>query len=204
MASSGDRRAATVLLCVALLGVGVRWIARRPMAPGAIGYHASGETSPNFDSVVSRSDRLRRPLGPDERIDVDRASAEDLLRLPRIGPELATRIVAERERDGPFGSLVGLSRVSGIGPATLETIARHTSFSGLPRAGTSGLVGPIDLNNASMEDLTRLPGIGRVKATAILEYRRLHGPFQSVDDLAGVAGIGPRTVERLRSRLKVR
>ena len=56
----------------------------------------------------------------------------------------------------------------------------------------------IDLNAADTYDLDRLPGIGPAKAEAILVYREEHGPFQSVDDLLSVSGIGEVTLENLR------
>lgn len=56
----------------------------------------------------------------------------------------------------------------------------------------------IDLNSADAYDLDRLPGIGPAKAEAILAYREEHGPFQSVDDLLSVSGIGEVTLENLR------
>ena len=56
----------------------------------------------------------------------------------------------------------------------------------------------IDLNAADAYDLDRLPGIGPAKAEAILAYRAEHGPFQSVDDLLAVSGIGEVTLEDLR------
>ena len=56
----------------------------------------------------------------------------------------------------------------------------------------------IDLNAADAYDLDRLPGIGPAKAEAILAYREEHGPFQSVDDLLSVSGIGEVTLENLR------
>ncbi|MFN3595246.1 MAG: ComEA family DNA-binding protein [Thiobacillaceae bacterium] len=56
----------------------------------------------------------------------------------------------------------------------------------------------VDINTATQSELESLPGIGPSKARAILDYRRQHGPFQSVDELAKVRGIGPATVERLR------
>lgn len=56
----------------------------------------------------------------------------------------------------------------------------------------------IDLNAADTYDLDRLPGIGPAKAEAILAYREEHGPFQSVDDLLAVSGIGEVTLENLR------
>jgi competence protein ComEA len=70
------------------------------------------------------------PAGP---IDVDIATAEELDRLPGIGPALAARIVEDRERNGPFGSLAGLDRVRGIGPALSERLRAHVTFSQSPR-----------------------------------------------------------------------
>lgn len=56
----------------------------------------------------------------------------------------------------------------------------------------------IDLNLADLYDLQRLPGIGEKKAQAILDYRAANGPFQSVEELTQVEGIGPVTLENLR------
>ena len=65
--------------------------------------------------------------------------------------------------------------------------------------------GPIDLNTADAPALAAaLAGVGSAKAQAIVDYRRRHGPFKSVDELALVKGIGPRTLERNRDRLTVR
>ena len=61
----------------------------------------------------------------------------------------------------------------------------------------------IHLNTAPLPDLERLPGIGRTKAQAIVDYRQEHGPFQSVDDLLQISGIGPGTLEELRPYVTV-
>ncbi|MFM7706860.1 MAG: ComEA family DNA-binding protein, partial [Gammaproteobacteria bacterium] len=62
----------------------------------------------------------------------------------------------------------------------------------------------VDLNTADAATLAReLQGIGESRARAIVEHRRRHGPFRSVDELALVRGIGPNTVERNRSRLRI-
>jgi hypothetical protein len=59
----------------------------------------------------------RAPRGvPVGRIDPNRANALELERLPGIGPALAGRIVADRDRRGPFPSPEALLRVPGIGP----------------------------------------------------------------------------------------
>jgi competence protein ComEA len=54
-----------------------------------------------------------------QKIDLNRARAQDLEAIPGIGPVLAERIVAERERRGRFGAVEDLLDVSGIGPVRL-------------------------------------------------------------------------------------
>lgn len=58
--------------------------------------------------------------------------------------------------------------------------------------------GRICINSASAVELTDLPGIGPALAGRILEYREEHGPFESVDCLLNIRGIGERVLERLR------
>ena len=67
-------------------------------------------------------------------IDVDIATAEQLEGLPRVGPALADRIVANRDSLGAFGSLDALGEVRGIGPAMLKLLSPVVTFSGRPRA----------------------------------------------------------------------
>lgn len=63
---------------------------------------------------------------------------------------------------------------------------------------------PVNLNTADAATLAReLDGIGEAKARAIVEYRQKNGPFRRVEDLALVQGIGTRTLEMNRSRLRV-
>ena len=71
-------------------------------------------------------------------------------------------------------------------------------------AGVRALAGPVDINNADAASLAEaIDGVGERKAVAIVEHRKLHGPFSSVDELAGVKGIGMKTVERNRENLTV-
>ncbi len=61
----------------------------------------------------------------------------------------------------------------------------------------------IDLNQAELAELLQLPGVGPSLATRIQDYRRQHGGFRSVDELVGVGGIGPVTLERLKPWVRV-
>jgi competence protein ComEA len=72
--------------------------------------------------------------------------------------------------------------------------------SGPPRAARKQLPAArsINLNTASIQELMRLPGIGEAYARRVVAYRLEHGPFNSVDDLINIKGIGPKKLEKLR------
>ena len=61
----------------------------------------------------------------------------------------------------------------------------------------------ININQASESQLTSLHGIGSSKAQEIILYREMFGDFKTVDELAKVKGIGAKTVEKNRARLRV-
>lgn len=62
--------------------------------------------------------------------------------------------------------------------------------------------GRVNINTASVNELTELPGVGPAKAAAIVEERE-RKPFTSVEDLARVSGIGDRMLEQLRDKISV-
>lgn len=63
---------------------------------------------------------------------------------------------------------------------------------------------PLDLNAATAASLQALPGIGPARAEAIVAERVAGGPFETIDALTRVKGIGPKTVEDLRPFLRLR
>lgn len=219
-----ERRAVLLLLGLAVAGQGLRvWWSAPGSAPGAVTLFPGvpvGAPLVHRDSSVA----LTRPLAPGESIDLDRAPAIELARLPRVGMNLARAIVADREARGPFGSLSGLDRVPGVGPGLLRVIKAHARFSA---AGTGILSGPdrsipmkaedppgepwadserltpLDLNTATARQLEDLPLVGPALAVRIVAYRSRHGSFPAVDSLIRVPGIGPATLARVRDRLRV-
>ncbi len=234
--SATERRALLLLLALGLLGHGVRrWLVPSGAPPGQVELLQAlppKSPLPHRDSMLA----LARPLGPDERIDADRATAAELARLPRVGMALAKRMVAYRDAHGGFGGLPGLDQVPGIGPGLLGALAEHLSFSGespgglattaaepgtggttLPlaplSATTTGLLpgpptgpapaGRVNLNAANAAALDALPGIGPARAASIVQYRAQHGPFQSVDELGRVPGMGAAAVARVREHVAV-
>lgn len=59
----------------------------------------------------------------------------------------------------------------------------------------------VNINTAVKQELMALPKIGPVTAERIIRFRDDFGPFQSIDDLAKIKGIGPKTLERLKTRI---
>lgn len=220
---SREPRAVLLLLGLAVAGHAGRLLLARAGAPPGELLAASATAGGNVARQRVRAVRLARPLSPHETVDVNRAPAEEIARLPRIGMSLAKRIVADRSTRGPFRGPQDLDRVPGVGPGLLAVLQGRVSYQGsgtevptpsndanlsTPGAYSSpeapGGSGQVDLNSASEADLTALPGIGLARARAILAYRRDKGSFAVVSDLGRVPGFGRSLVARLTPLLKVR
>ena len=65
------------------------------------------------------------------------------------------------------------------------------------------MIALICLNSATQAEFETLPGIGPVKAAAIVTYRTNHGNFTTVDELDNVPGFGAVTIENIRSLVTV-
>ncbi|WMB28087.1 helix-hairpin-helix domain-containing protein [Streptococcus didelphis] len=61
----------------------------------------------------------------------------------------------------------------------------------------------VNLNNASLEELTKIPGIGEKRAKEIIENRDKLGGFKSLDDLLAISGIGQKTLDKLKDDVEV-
>lgn len=61
----------------------------------------------------------------------------------------------------------------------------------------------VNINTADEKVLAALPGIGSAKAIAIVEYRKDHGSFKTVDDLKKVKGIGDKTMKKLHDQITI-
>jgi competence protein ComEA len=211
-----ERRAVLLLVGLAIAGQGLRiWVGRPDAPPGEVQLFSAGAPGApraHRDSSLASG----RPLAAGERIDLDRADAVEIARLPRVGFALARTIVADRNARGPFGSLESLDRVAGIGPGLLAAIAMNATFSGMPTPGGGSDARPViaavsaastpaalNLNTATAADLERLPFIGAYMARQIVAFRDKHGAFPVVDSLVRVPGVGPATLAKIRDRLRV-
>src|SRR4029453_16966075 len=137
-------------------------------------------------------------------IDLDKASVDDIARLPRVGRTLAKTIKADRDARGPFGSLQGLDRVPGVGPGLLAVLSPHVGFSErptveplVPRRAT------VNINAADSAAFERLAGIGPYMAGRIGAYPNRQGALDRVEGLLQAAGLGPGPLAKGRESLAV-
>lgn len=61
----------------------------------------------------------------------------------------------------------------------------------------------VNINTASVKQFLKLPGIGKKKAQAIVDYREEHGDFSSVEEIVKVSGIGKKVSEKLADKISV-
>jgi len=81
-----------------------------------------------------------------------------------------------------------------------------TGPEGLPRETRRTAEAPataIDINRATVEDFSKLPGIGPKLAQRIVAFREKHGPFRRVEDLLAIRGIGHKKWKKIRPYLRV-
>lgn len=86
----------------------------------------------------------------------------------------------------------------------MKTLIRTLAGAILLSLSFAASANPVDLNSADADTLASIMvGVGPQKAIEIVRYRDQNGPFASLEDLALVKGIGPRTIEQNRERVTV-
>lgn len=105
------------------------------------------------------------------------------------------------------GVLIGRNTIGDRIIISFERSAgRNSSVSDRTTDETAGAFtenGKIDINKASIQQLTLLPDIGETLAKRIIEYRNENGSFNTVDELLFVKGIGETRLEKIRDYITV-
>ncbi|WP_246528107.1 helix-hairpin-helix domain-containing protein [Pseudarthrobacter albicanus] len=121
------------------------------------------------------------------------AADPDRLNLASVLEDGQKVLVPERGDPGPAE------------PAPGESSGSTEGGAGGSGAGGSGSAagGKIDLNTAGVEELGTLPRVGPVLAQRIVDWRKQHGRFKTVEELDAVDGVGPKLLEALRPLVRV-
>jgi competence protein ComEA len=165
-----------------------------PSASVAVAPSPSTSASPSTTLIVDVSGWVRKPgvfeFEPGDRVidAVERAGgARDNADLTLLN--LAAPLVDGQQILVPKEGAQVPGTVPGTTPGT----------TGVP--GATGAL--VNINTADEATLETLNGVGPVLAASIIAYRTEHGPFTSIDQLDEVSGIGPATMEDLRSQVTV-
>ena len=216
---SRTQLATYAVLALVVVVLGVRFMQRQqsaaavPPGAGVAASEASSGTSgsagtavrvsrpPARASVVHVAGAVRRPgvyrLPAGARVQEAVRRAGGARRGANVnGINLAAKVV-----DGQ--QVVVPSRTpSGSGaPAAAGAPAEGSGPAGASAAGVAPGP-PISLNNATIEQLDTLDGVGPATAQKIIAWRTQHGGFRSVADLGQVPGIGPKKLAALRDRVQ--
>jgi competence protein ComEA len=199
-AVSRPQLVAYALAALVVLAIGVRFMqgqarsAATPAAPArAAAAPASGavriEARPAGVALVHVAGAVHSPgvyrLREGERIQdaVRRAGG------PRTGADLNAINLAAKVADGQ------------------QVVVPRRGAAGASAVGTGAADGaaqpPVSLNTATAEQLDTLDGVGPATASKILDWRRQHGGFRSIDDLGQIPGIGPKRLAALRGKVQL-
>jgi len=105
------------------------------------------------------------------------------------------------QTSGEEAQVPGWLRGMEVGPSEAEIPAFSMEEAAVPEPSQE-VVGKVDINTASFEQLAELPGIGDLLAQNIVAHRETYGGFSSVDDLGNIVGIDPATIDELRDRVE--
>ena len=117
-------------------------------------------------------------------------------------PETARAPAASTATPQPASRAQPAERIPAPAPRTPRSPSPAASAqprSDLPEFARRPSQGQVRLNQAGLEELQRIPGVGPELAKKIIYHRSMHGPFRSFSQLDNVPGIGPATIEKIRA-----
>jgi competence protein ComEA len=159
------------------------------LAGGSLAYGQATKPATGTTGTTKKKDDAKgkapAPATASDKVDLNSATAEELMTLSGVGEAYARRIIEGR----PYKSITDLSS-AGVPAATIEKLR--------PMAVVHLLPAPVDVNHDSAAQLETLPGIGPALAKEIIAGR----PYAHYADLEKVKGIGPAKLDALRGRLK--
>jgi competence ComEA-like helix-hairpin-helix protein len=116
-------------------------------------------------------------------IDINQATQEDLIKINGIGEAISLRILKFKESIGCFVSMEQMKDVWGLSPEVIEKLNAHFKISVVPN------IKKIDINNASIKELSQFPYFNYQQARQIVTFRSMNGDFKNIQDLTKINGL---------------
>ncbi len=116
-------------------------------------------------------------------IDINKATQEDLIKIYGVGEAISLRILKFKESLGGFVSMQQMQDVWGLSPEVIEKLNAHFKILIPPKTKK------IDINNASIKELSQFPYFNYTLAKQIVTYRSMNGDFKSSEDLTKIKGL---------------
>lgn len=132
-----------------------------------------------------------------QKIDLNKATEEQLQQVSGIGEALSKRIVAYREKLGGFSDDIQLHSVYGLDASVVQRTLN------LFTVKTPKHISKINVNIASASDISTIPGISFEMAKKIWEYRRLREKINSIQELEKIEGMTERKLQLIQLYLSV-
>lgn len=114
--------------------------------------------------------------------DINHATQEDLVKVYGIGPALSERILKEKAKFGAFMTMEQMQDIWGLSPEVIENLNKHFEIKTMPE------IKKIDINNASIKELSQFPYFRYALAKEIVVYRSMKGGIKSTHDLLKIKG----------------
>ena len=115
-------------------------------------------------------------------IDINQATKKDLIKIYGIGEAISLRILKQKDVLGGFVSMEQMSDVWGLSPEVIIELNNHFKISVLPK------LKKIDINNASLKELSQFYYFKYAIAKEIVTYRSMNGDFKNIEDLTKIKG----------------
>jgi len=191
-------RAVLVVLAVAVLAAAWTWWQGRPIAVESLASESRADAQASAAPVPAAMDGATPAPRSEVIVHVVGAVASPgVVHLP-AGSRVDDAIAAVGgARPAKALASVNLARVLVDGEQIIVDSAGLAATSGGPRLAM------VSLNSADVAELESLPGVGPVLAQRIVEWRTVHGPFHSIDELSEVTGIGAALMGDLKKRVQL-
>lgn len=114
-------------------------------------------------------------------LDINEASKEDLMKVYGIGDKISDRILTEKEKYGGFVSMEQMNDIWGLSPEVIENLNKYFEVKSAPK------IKRININNASVKELSQFPFFRYALAKDIVIYRSMNGDIKT-EDLSKIKG----------------